>query len=149
MRPKFEPAPGAAGHQHSNINVFGSIPLLGTLEIIDKATFPALKRKADRLNAALDALLRSSPYFLTQPSETVGFRIITPPQPWRGSQISIFIHGKQGVMTRVFERMVKNGLIGDERQPDVIRLAPVTLYNTFEEVGRCVDILNKALSEEK
>lgn len=151
MRPEFVPTPGARGHQHSNTNILGSVPLMGTLQIIDEATFPALREKADRLTGALDALLRSSKYFLEKaPSDdTVGFRIITPALPWRGTQISIFLHGKDKIMPRVFDRMIKQGLTGDEREPNVIRLAPVALYNTFEEVGRSVEILESALDAEK
>jgi kynureninase len=152
MSPDFVPTKGARGYQHSNTNVLGSIPLLGTLELIDKAGFTALREKAIRLTAALDALLVASPFYLEsvpKDNSTVGFRILTPPMPWRGTQISIFLHGALGIMPRVFGRMIDHGLVGDERQPNVIRLAPVTLYNTFTEVGRCVEILNEAMAAEK
>lgn len=52
-------------------------------------------------------------------------------------------------MPRVFARMLKRGLVGDERQPNVIRLTPAVLYNTFEEVGRGVEILEASLKEEE
>jgi kynureninase len=52
-------------------------------------------------------------------------------------------------MPRVFARMLKRGLVGDERQPNVIRLTPAVLYNTFEEVGRAVQILEESLEEEE
>lgn len=51
-------------------------------------------------------------------------------------------------MPRVFTRMLKKGLVGDEREPNVIRLSPVALYNTFGEVGRAVRILEESLEEE-
>lgn len=152
MKADFEPTPGARGYQHSNTNILGSIPLLGTLQVIEKAGFPALREKAERLNAALDALLRASPFFLESPpadANTVGFRILTPEAPWRGTQISIFLHGRDGIMPRVFQRMIREGVVGDERQPNVIRLAPLALYNTFTDVGYAVDVFNKALEEEK
>jgi len=152
MRPEFQPTVGARGYQHSNTNILGSIPLLGTLELIDKAGFENMCKKGEKLTGALDALLRASPYYLAsapKDDKTVGFRILTPDAPWRGTQISIFLHGKDGIMPRVFDRMVAKGLVGDERHPNVIRLAPVVLYNTFSEVGRAVEILNDAIAAEK
>lgn len=151
MKPEFQPTKGARGFQHSNTNVLGSIPLLGTLQLIDEAGFSALRAKGDRLTAALDALLKASPFYRPTAEDTtaVGFSIITPDMPWRGTQISILLHGSEGIMPRVFGRMVAQGLVGDERHPNVIRLAPVPLYNTFVEVGRCVEIIDEALKAEK
>lgn len=153
MKPEFDATPGAKGYQHSCTNVLGSIPLLGTLEIIDKAGFKAMRAKADRLTGALEALLKQSKYYLpADPKDngaTVGFGILTPEAPWRGTQISVAIYGKPGAMPRVFDRMLKRGVVGDERLPVVIRLSPVVLYNTFTEVGTAVDVLEEALAEEK
>lgn len=63
--------------------------------------------------------------------------------------MSVFITGGEEVMPRVFERCLKKGLVGDERRPNVIRLSPVVLYNTFAEVGRAVEILEQAIKAEK
>ncbi|WVQ85341.1 kynureninase [Cryptococcus sp. DSM 104549] len=150
MSPDFQPTPGAKGYQHSCTPVLSSIPLLATLELIDKVGFPNMLAKAKRLTGALEALLRASPLYV-QPGEDdkLGFRIITPDAPARGTQLSLEITPTgQGVMPRVFDKMLKRGLVGDERQPNVIRLSPVVLYNTFEEVGRAVEIVEEALREE-
>jgi kynureninase len=152
MKAEFEPTVGARGYQHSNTNILGSIPLLGTLQIIDKAGFKAMRAKGERLTEAFDALLRASPYFLSEAPKDpkkVGFRIITPDAPWRGSQLSLHIHGTDGIMPRVFAHMLRAGVVGDERMPSAIRLTPVVLYNTFTEVGQVVEILDAALAAEE
>jgi kynureninase len=149
MAPTFRPTPGAKSFQHSCTPVFSSIPLLATLELIDKIGFSNMVAKGRRLTDTLESLLRASKYH-DRPAQQVGFRIITPAAPWRGSQLSLFVTPEaQGVMPRVFSRMLKRGLVGDERQPNVIRLTPAVLYNTFEEVGRAVAIIEEALEEEE
>ena len=152
MSPTFRPTPGAKGYQHSCTPVLSSIPLLATLELIEKADFTAMRQKGTDLTNTLEALLKSYPFYRPSSStgkEEVGFTIITPPAPWRGTQLSIFVLGPEGVMPRVFERCLRKGLVGDERNPNVIRLSPVVLYNTFEEVGRAVEILEEALKGEQ
>jgi kynureninase len=132
------------------------------LELIEKASFSAMRAKGIELTNTLESILQSSPFYRASSSSTssshpemdksdqeVGFRIITPPAPWRGTQLSLFILGPEGIMPRVFERCLKRGLVGDERNPNVIRLSPVVLYNTYEEVGRAAEILNEALREEQ
>ncbi|KAK4688435.1 kynureninase, partial [Tremellales sp. Uapishka_1] len=151
MEPTFRPTPGAKGYQHSNPPVLSSIPLLATLKIIQKAGFDNMLAKAKRLTGTLELLLRDSRFFITGAANegSVGFKILTPAAPFRGTQLSLEIWPRgQGVMARVFGRMLKLGLTGDERQPNVIRLSPVVLYNTFTEVGRAVEILEKALEAE-
>lgn len=152
MEPTFRPTPGAKGYQHSCTPVFSSIPLLATLQLIDKAGFDTMREKGIRLTNTLESLLQSSRFYIppgTATDHTVGFKILTPPAPWRGTQLSLFIIGSEGVMPRVFSRCIAQGLVGDERHPSVIRLSPVVLYNTFGEVGRAVDILEKALEDEE
>lgn len=155
MEPTFRPTPGAKGYQHSCTPVLSSVPLLATLELIDRVSFSALREKAIRLTGALASLLKSSQYYVplsearSSSSSTVGFTILTPESPWRGTQLSIFITGGEEVMPRVFGRCLKRGLVGDERRPNVIRLSPVVLYNTFKEVGRAVQILETAIKEER
>jgi kynureninase len=150
MEPTFRPTPGAKGYQHSCTPVLSSIPLLATLELIHRVGFPAMRQKGIKLTDTLESLLRASPFFRSASghADAVGFSVLTPPAPWRGTQLSIFIHGPEGAMPRVFERCLKRGLVGDERNPSVIRLAPVVLYNTFQEVGRAVGILEDALRAE-
>ncbi|WVR05729.1 kynureninase [Kwoniella sp. DSM 27419] len=149
MRPEFEPTPGAKGYQHSCTPVLSSIPLLATLELIDKVGFSNMVAKGRRLTGTLEQLLKASRYY--KPAQgKVGFRILTPEAPFRGSQLSIsLVPEGTGVMPRVFAKMIEMGLVGDERFPNVIRLSPVVLYNKFEEVGRAVEILEKALQAEE
>jgi kynureninase len=154
MEPTFRPTPGAKGYQHSCTPVLSSVPLLATLELIDKVSFSAMREKAIRLTSTLEQLLQSSEYFIplvnnARTTKKVGFTILTPEQPWRGTQLSVFITGGEEVMPRVFARCLKEGLVGDERRPNVIRLSPVVLYNTFEEVGRAVEILEQAVRMER
>lgn len=160
MSPQFRPTPGAKGYQHSCTPVLSSIPLLATLELIDKATFPSMLAKQKLLTGSLESLLKSSRFYLPPSASPdsptdVRFKIITPEYPWRGTQLSILIlpQPKEGerpnVMPRVFNRMLKKGLVGDEREPSVIRLSPVVLYNTFQEVGRAFEIFEQALEDEE
>jgi len=149
MSPTFRPTPGAKSFQHSCTPVFSSIPLLATLELIEKIGFSNMVAKGRQLTDTLESLLKASKYH-DRGDQQVGFRIITPAAPWRGSQLSLsFTPLSQGVMPRAFKRMLKRGLVGDERQPNVIRLTPAVLYNTFEEVGKAVQILEAALEEEE
>ena len=74
-----------------------------------------------------------------------GVEILTPPDPdRRGCQLSLQVKSKASGRT-VFERLEASGVTCDWREPDVIRVAPVPLYNRFEEVHRFVEILRGAL----
>jgi kynureninase len=85
-------------------------------------------------------------FIIDQLNETYGsFEIITPRAPdQRGAQLSIFFHehGKQ-----LFDYLVENGVIGDWREPNVIRIAPVPLYNSFEDVYHFGRLLKEALEK--
>jgi kynureninase len=164
MAPTFRPSPGAKAWQHSCTPVFSSIPLLATLELIDQVGFDNMREKSKRLTGLLEELLMASKYFVPSAAQAegrsstesrsenqIGFKIITPPAPFRGTQLSLSItpDNDTELMPKVFSRMLKKGLVGDERRPTVIRLSPVVLYNRFEEVGRAVEILEDALREEE
>ena len=74
-----------------------------------------------------------------------GFEIITPRDPeQRGAQLSIFFHQNGKAL---FDYLVKNGVIGDWREPNVIRIAPVPLYNNFEDVFHFGRLLKEALEK--
>ena len=75
--------------------------------------------------------------------------IITPGNvAERGSQLSlVFLPTGRGVMPRVLKGLEARGVVGDSRKPDVIRLAPAPLYNTFEDVERAVRVLDEVLAE--
>jgi kynureninase len=147
MSPEFDPIPGAAGYQHSNPPVLSSVPLIAHLEILERAGgMPALRDKSLKLTGYLWDLLTASRFH--RPSEGgVGFRILTPEDPAaRGCQLSVMVlPSGTHLMESVFDKMVQQGVVGDERRPDVIRLSPVPLYNSFVDVRRAVDALESAL----
>ena len=108
-----------------------------SLEIFDKATLPALRKKSELLTGYLYWLLVDDRQQTTDNSE---YRIITPAdKDRRGCQLSIQTNanGKQ-----LFEKITAAGVIADWREPDVIRVAPVPLYNTFEDVWRFAALLH-------
>lgn len=137
MKKGFDPIPGADGWQVSNFPVFSGAAHLASLDIFERATMPALRRKSLFLTGFLEYLLHESD------PEGKFFTIITPADPTaRGCQLSILMK-KDG--KKVFKRLEKEGVITDWREPDVIRVAPVPLYNTFEEVYQFTEIFKRAL----
>ncbi|WWC66593.1 kynureninase [Kwoniella pini CBS 10737] len=155
MLPEFNPTKGAKGYQHSCTPVFSSIPLLSTLELINKIGFNKMLKKQKDLTGLLEKLLKSSKYYKpflnTKNQNELGFKILTPEFPFRGTQLSISIlpENNKEIMPKIFSRLIKNGLIGDERYPNVIRLSPVVLYNKFEEIGKAFKILEDAFKAEE
>ncbi len=122
---------GAAGWQMSNAPVFNMVAHRASLDLFAKAGMAALREKSLKLTAYMEYLLRQLDH--------LSFKIITPPDPERrGCQLSLLFeeNGKA-----VFERLTANGVIADWREPNVIRIAPVPLYNTFEDCYRFYEIL--------
>lgn len=135
MQPGFDPMPGADGWQLSNVNVLSSAAHLASLDIFREVGMDALRRKSEILTAY-------TAYLLEQINEENGqdlIDIITPENPsQRGCQLSLIMkeNGKG-----VFDYLSKHGVIADWREPDVIRIAPVPLYNSFEDSHRFYSIL--------
>ncbi|KAJ8103874.1 pyridoxal phosphate-dependent transferase [Lipomyces tetrasporus] len=128
---------GAAGFQLSNPSVLDTIALLGSLTVFRKYTMKALRAKSVALTGYLETLLLSR--FPDKP-----FLIITPSDPeQRGAQLSLAF--ADGMMDEVNQVLQENGVTCDERKPDVIRVAPTPLYNSFEDVWVFVDQLRKAV----
>jgi kynureninase len=139
MKKGFKPMPGVDGWQLSNVPILQGAALLASLKIIREAGIQAMRRKSIVLTAYLEFLLKQ-----VDPAEEK-FTIITPSHPKeRGCQLSVFIkaHGKS-----VHSSLVKAGVVADWREPNVIRLAPAPLYNTFEEVFRFAEIFKKTLKK--
>lgn len=137
MRPQYQPAPGAAGWQISNPPIFSAAPLIASLAIFQEAGIHRLREKSLALTGLLEQLL--------QPMEP-GAQIITPREPGaRGCQLSIRIRGSRG--RRIFERLGREGIVCDWREPDTMRVAPIPLYNTFADVMRFAEHLQRALAE--
>lgn len=141
MRPGFVPAAGAAGWAVSNPPILSTAPLLAALSAFDAAGMPALRRKSVELAAFLDALL--------SPHAGRGLQQITPAEPARrGCQLSLRVRGGRAAARAVLERLESEGVVLDFREPDVLRVALVPLYNGFEDAWRFADALGRALREE-
>jgi kynureninase len=139
MKKGFKPMPGADGWQLSNHPILLSAAHLAALQIFQEAGMRRLRKKSEQLTGYLEFLMNS-----VDPGHK-SFDLITPENlKERGCQLSIFMknHGK-----RIFHDLTRAGVIADWREPDVIRLAPVPLYNTFEEVFRFGEIFRKALRQ--
>ncbi|MCX7637158.1 MAG: kynureninase [Cyclobacteriaceae bacterium] len=137
MKKGFKPMPGAEGWQVSNFPVLAGAAQLASLQLFEEAGIKALRRKSQMLTGYLEFLLREAD------NEGKYFQIITPVQEAeRGCQLSLLMK-KNG--KRIYDRLVRSGVVVDWREPDVIRLAPVPLYNTFEEVYRFASRFKKAL----
>jgi len=144
MPEDFDPVLGAWGYQQSNPSCLLLASLLGSLEIFQSVGgVQATRKKSILLTGYLDALLRQSTFYNT--AEGPKFTIITPSDPHRrGAQLSL-LFSPLGAMQKVYDGLKNAGVIGDERQPDVIRLSPVPLYNTFADVKRAVEVLEEVM----
>lgn len=134
MLKNFVPQTGAAGWQISNAPILSMAAHKASLEIFDEAGMKALRQKSELLTGFLL-------YLITERTKSGAqqFRIITPTNvAERGCQLSIQTtkNGKA-----LFNKLTKAGVIADWREPDVIRVAPAPLYNTFEEVFRFAEML--------
>lgn len=140
MDNKFKPIPGAAGWTLSNPSVIDLTTLCAALSVFDKTSMKELRQKSFQLTAYLEFLLLSE-----STVEDRQFQIITPSDPHaRGAQLSLLL--KPGLLHKVADRLQDAGIICDKREPDVVRVAPVPLYNTFSEVWRFVEVFKGAIS---
>lgn len=131
MQKGFFPQKGAASWQMSNAPVFNMVAHRASLDLFDKATIKALREKSLRMTAYLEYLLKQ----LTH----LSFTIITPKDPERrGAQLSL-LFAERG--REVFKALTENGVIADWREPNVIRIAPVPMYNNFEDCYQFYQIL--------
>ncbi|KAI9313747.1 kynureninase [Dichotomocladium elegans] len=142
MKPEFRPSPGAAGYQLSNPSVLATVSLLGSLQVFDSAGFESLRAKSVLLTSYLEELLDT---VLADHQQAGHFSILTPRDPSRrGCQLSLNFPKR---MVDVFRALEARGVIGDEREPTVIRLAPTPLYNTYTDVHRAVFCLKGVLDD--
>lgn len=156
MAVTFDPIPGAAGFKMSNPSVLNTVCLGESLKIFAKAGgMASLRKRSLSLTNYLLKLLEASKYYIstdklkfadsTTTDLSKMFTIITPlAENSRGAQLSLLFLGP-GTMPKVFSFLEDRGVIGDERQPDVIRLAPNHLYNTHQEVLKAVCTIEEAL----
>ncbi|KAI9065146.1 kynureninase [Trametes sanguinea] len=153
MPPTFKAIRGAQGFQQSNPSVLSIVSLLGSLQVFDAAGgMQAIRARSLRLTGYLEALLKQSKFYAPpeaffRDAAELKFTIITPANPAeRGAQLSLaFLPLGRGVMPKVLKQLEARGVVGDSRKPDVIRIAPAALYNTFEDVERAVKVLDEAM----
>jgi kynureninase len=128
MKPGFDPLPGAEGWQLSNAPVMGMAVHLASLELFNEAGMDQIGAKRDQMTAFLEFVIKE---ISQRNSEKCTFEIITPSEIHRrGAQLSIMALG-QG--RKLFDALSDLGVIADWREPNVIRIAPAPLYNSFED----------------
>lgn len=138
MEPGFDPIPGAEGWQLSNAPVFSMVPHLASLKIFDQIGMQKLREKSVKMTAFMEEVILA-----VAKENNADIEIITPSEPnRRGAQLSILTHGYG---KSLFNELQKNGVFSDWREPNVIRIAPVPLYNSFYDCYKFGEILNKAL----
>jgi kynureninase len=135
MRKGFKPMYGAEGWQISNAQVLSFAAHLASLKIFDAAGMDALRAKSLQLTAYLE--------FILETANTNGtlFQIITPKNSAaRGCQLSMLTDdsGK-----KLFDFLAQKGVIADWREPNVIRFAPVPLYNSYDDVWQLGDLIRQ------
>jgi kynureninase len=135
MGPNFQPTRGAEGWQLSNPPIMAMAPLRASLEIFDEVGMSALREKSISLTGYLE--------FLLDNRHSQQFSIITPRDPaQRGAQLSLRVpHRGRAVL----ERLAEEGVLCDFREPDILRVAPMPLYNTYLDVHKFVERLSVAL----
>lgn len=136
MGPDFVPTPGADGWQLSNPPILALAPLRVSLEIFARAGVDRLRAKSLRLTGYLAQLIAHEvPQVLD---------VLTPSEPQRrGCQLSLRVKGPRDSGRALYEYLGIHGVVGDWREPDVIRVAPTALYNRFEDAWRFVDAVKR------
>jgi kynureninase len=138
MGPEFTPIAGAEGWQISNPPILSTAPLLASLEIFKRADIRRLRAKSILLTDFLQKLVEGLLPGLVE--------IITPGAAAdRGCQLSLRIAKPAREARRCHERLTAAGVIGDWRDPDIIRFAPTPLYNSFSDVFNAVDTLTRTI----
>jgi kynureninase len=141
MTPGFHPVAGAAGFQLSNPSVLDITSLCASLEVFELAGGLApLRAKSLQLTGYLEREL----YRRLSGDLRQYWRVITPRESERrGAQLSLLL--ADGLLERVMARLEEQGVLVDERRPNVIRVAPAPLYNTYQDCFDFVGALENAL----
>jgi len=140
MEPDFDPVHGADGWQISNLPILSLAPYLASVEMFAEVGMDKLITKRNLITSYLEFILHE----IDKELEGADFEILTPSnQEERGCQLSVYLHG-QG--RELFERLMKNGVITDWREPNVIRLAPAPFYCSFEDMYEFGQILKELIS---
>jgi kynureninase len=133
LQPDFVPQEGADGWQVSNPPILAMAPLRASLALFDAAGLEALRKKSARLTGYLHYLLERAP--------AGRFEVATPP-PFteRGCQVSLLVRDRPHDLLKALEAA---GVVCDFREPNVIRAAPVPLYNSYQDVWTFADVLSR------
>jgi kynureninase len=127
MGPQFAPTPGADGWQLSNPPILALAPLKVSLEVFQRAGMANLRAKSEKITGYLESLIRQ------RLAGTLD--LVTPAEPARrGCQLSLRVAGGRARGRALFEHLMAGGIVGDWREPDVIRISPAPLYNRFADV---------------
>ncbi len=128
MEPGFNPMRGAEGWQLSNAPVLGMAAHLASLDIFEEAGMDRIGAKRDQMTAFLEFVIKD---VSEKNKDRVTFEIITPGEVTkRGAQLSILVHGQGKAL---FDALSAEGVVADWREPNVIRIAPAPLYNSYED----------------
>jgi kynureninase len=139
MEPQFRAAAGAAAWQVSNPPILAAAPLIASLALFMQAGMERLRAKSVALTDCLDALLRPL---------APAVEILTPrDSARRGCQLSLRLTAGAARGRRVFDGLSARGVVCDWRSPDIMRVAPVPLYNRFEDVWQFAQALRELLAE--
>lgn len=137
MRDEFDPAPGVNVWQQSNPPILALAPVIASLEIFDQIGMPRVREKSVQLTGFLREMIE------TELAEHID--VLTPSSTQRqGAQLSLALKADADVGRRVFRDIEHAGIVGDWREPNVIRVAPAPLYNSFADTVRLVDALKTA-----
>ncbi|KAF1849098.1 kynureninase [Cucurbitaria berberidis CBS 394.84] len=143
MDNKFVPTPGAQGFQCSNPSIVDLTCLLGTLSVFERTSMAELRSRSLLLTAYAEHLLTQIASRNIK-GGSFPFEIITPSDPrYRGAQLSVLL--PEEVFEDASAALEANGVVCDKRKPGIIRVAPVPMYNTFDDVCRFMQIFEEAL----
>ena len=138
MEPNFDPVHGADGWQISNLPILSLAPYLASVDMFAEIGMEKLIQKRNQITSYLEFILHE----IDKEVEST-FEIITPSNPEeRACQLSVFLHGEG---RNLFDYLMKNGVITDWREPNVIRLAPVPLYTSYEDMYDFGQMLKKGI----
>lgn len=141
MKSGFRPMQGAEGWQLSNVPVLGMSAMKASIDIFAEVGMRALREKSEKLTGYLEYTID----LLAEEFPDASISIITPrDSKQRGCQVSINIAGRE---RQLFDDMIAEGLIADFREPCIIRIAPVPLYNSFEDVYTFGKVMRRLLAE--
>jgi len=141
MPDEFKPMKTAEAWQLSNAPVLSMAAHLASLDIFIEAGMENLRNKSEKLTSYQEFIIQD----INKRNPEFNLEIITPSNPEkRGCQLSIVAHGKG---RSLFEKLSKEGVVTDWREPNVIRIAPVPLYNSFKDAYLFGKILERSMND--